>query len=408
MNNEEQRLLREASEIWAPDFPRKASNESYVQSWVNDRDALVESLRKAASASKAGYISTYSFPRGHSKAGNIPDVNGIFIDLDVPGGDYDPDTGEGGLDAWKRDMSALLARARMIARAIIAEERQNNFLVSLSGHKGVHIDLVFPTLSPDEGTFQQFKTGLSAYGDEVVEWLRDISGGVDIDPWVDVDSSDLGRLRRMPNTPHFGVNHTDAPKWCVPVSVKELASMKPDDYLAATDSPREIPDGVSRNPMTRAGDLVKQRIRTAQKNDYSSGGTTTTSDPRAIKEYKKESNDKIGIDDIEFLTSERPCVWAFRERDDAYDYGDASRQMEINVMARLIQLRVPIDVMHEFFEAIPGYDEGTTQELIEDIIGRGENGYKSFNCDTVTSRSQQFCLGSECSIYRRNDDLQIV
>lgn len=406
MDAEAQRHLWDASKVWAPDFPRKASNERTVQAWVESRAALVDSLRHAAEAGQPGYISTYAFPRGHSKEGNIPAVNGIFIDFDVPGGDYDPDTGDGGLDAWKRDMSALLARARMIASAIIEEGQQDHYLVALSGHKGVHLDLVFPTLSPNEGTFQQFKNGLSAYGSEAIDWMQDISGGVDIEPWVDVDSSDLGRLRRMPNTPHNGTNHVDTTKWCVPVTVEELADMYPEDYLAYTDGPRPLPEGVTRTPSERVGGLVRQRIRNATSSEYG-GGSTTTYNPRAVKAYKKNSNEDIELDDIKFLTSNKPCIWQFRERDDAYQYGDASRQMELNVMARLIELQVPIDVMCEFFSPIPGYDEEYTRDLIEDLIGRGDNGYNSFNCETITDRAAQFCLGTDCGVYRRNDDLQV-
>lgn len=406
MDADAQRHLWDASTVWAPDFPRKASNERVVQAWVESRATLVDSLRHAAEAGQPGYISTYAFPRGHSTDGNIPAVNGIFIDLDVTGENYNPDTDDGDLDAWTRDMSALLARARMIAKALIEADRTENFLVSLSGHKGVHLDLVFPTVSPNEGSFHQFKNGLSAYGDEVVAWLRDISGGVDIDPWVDVNSSDLGRLRRMPNTPHNGTNHVPETKWCVPVTLAELAEMYPDDYLAYTDGPRPLPSGVTRNPSARAGQLVVQRIRTASSSEYSNGSVSRFN-PRAVNAYKEASNDELELADIKFLTSNKPCVWAFRDRADGYQHGDASRQMELNVMARLIELRVPIDVMCEFFAPIEGYDEDYTRALIEDLIGRGDGGYNSFNCETITDRAPQFCHGMDCGVYRRNDDLRV-
>jgi hypothetical protein len=63
----------------------------------------------------------YSFPNGHSQDGNIPKIDTVFFDLDIPSGEgeYDPQSG-GKTENWRRDMSKLLVRARMIANVILA------------------------------------------------------------------------------------------------------------------------------------------------------------------------------------------------------------------------------------------------------------------------------------------------
>ena len=209
--------LWKASGVFAPDYPRQVSNAEKYQDRVGNRISLVESLEEAGAAEMPGYYSVYSFPRGHSQDGKIPKVDCIFIDLDVEGDDYDPKNGDTDFDAWRRDMSALLARARMIAKAIIDGGEQQHFRVVLSGHKGLHLYLDFPTVSPENGDFLQFKNGLKSYGEQVMSWLDSTAGGVNIDPWIDVDASDLGRLARHPNTIHHGAAYEDATS-CVPVS----------------------------------------------------------------------------------------------------------------------------------------------------------------------------------------------
>jgi hypothetical protein len=94
---------------------------------------------------------------------------------------------------------------------------------------------------------------------------------------------------------------------------------------------------------------------------------------------------------------------AYFDRDDAFNHGNGSHTMEVNVIAKLAEKGVPRDVMHELFSEIPGYSQQETDEQINAVLGRE---YKSFNCETIAERCPQFCLGNDCGIYQRNEDIQ--
>lgn len=399
MNHE--KALWKASGVFAPDYPRQSSHAHTIQDARNSRSAFCEALDGAIHGGMPGYYSVYSFPRGHSRDGNIPEVDCIFIDLDVDGGDYDPNNGKTDFDAWRRDMSALLARARMIADAIIEGDQEQHFRPTLSGHKGLHLYLDFPPIDPSNGDFQQFKNGLKSYGEQVMSWLGSTAGGVNIDPWVDVDASDLGRLARHPNTVHHDAAYDNYTRWCVPITVEELSELRVDDYLELTRSPR-WPDGYSRTPSESAGDKVVQAVRNASSSRNNTGNGSTF-DYAALEQYDEQAKDDINLEDIAFLTANYPCIEAFRNRDDAFKHGNASHTMEISIIGRFVEMGVPRDVMHEFFADIPGYREDYTDEQIDKIIGRQ---YKQFNCENITDQAPQFCLGDSCSLYSRSEDIQ--
>lgn len=397
------KALWQASTVFAPSFPRQSSSQHTIQASRSSRSNFCSALSSAMSNEMPGYYSVYSFPRGHSRDGYIPSVDCIFIDLDVEGGDYDPKNGDTDFDAWRRDISSLLTRARMIAETILDHDEEQHFRVVLSGHKGLHIYLDFPTVSAQNGTFQQFKNGLKEYGDTVMSWLDSAAGGISISRWVDVDASDLGRLARHPNTIHHSAAYDDTTRWAVPVTMKELADLYVEDYLEYTDGPR-LPDGYSRTPSDSAGQKVVQSIRTAPMEKSKTSRTAgSTFDPVAINDYDDEAKDEMEVEDIEFLTANYPCIKAWANRDDAFGHGNASHIMEVNVIGKLVEMGTPREVIHEFLEDIPGYRKSYTDDQINKIIGRG---YSSFNCVTIADKAGQFCFGDDCSVYQRNDDIQ--
>jgi hypothetical protein len=399
---EPEKAVWKASKIFAPSFPRQSSDNHTIQKSRSNRTEFCAALDAARKGKMPGYYSVYSFPRGHSRDGKIPEVDCIFIDLDVEGGDYDPNNGDTDFAAWRRDMSALLARARMIADAIIEEGQQDFFRATLSGHKGLHLYLDFPPIAASNGSFNQFKNGLKQYGEQVMSWLDATAGGVSIDTWVDVDASDLGRLARHPNTIHHGAAYDDETRWCVPITIRELANLHVDDYLAYTKEPR-WPDGYQRTPSETAGDKVVQAIRNARDKQKKSSSGGSTYNAKAVRQYDDEANEDIELEDVAFLTSNYPCIMAFKDREDAFDHGNASHLMEVNVIGKLVELRTPRAVIHEFFEQIPGYREQQTEVQIDKIIGRQ---YRSFNCNSIADEASMFCLGQQCSVYKRNDDIQ--
>jgi hypothetical protein len=296
---------------------------------MNSVDETVSHLASEARASRPGFVSTYSFPRGHSKDGNIPKVDTIFVDFDIQGEQYDPSNGKDSEMYWEIEMSDLLIRVRNLAQKLVDSGDADHWRASLSGHKGVHLFLDFPAIDPDVGSFVQFKTGLRDYADNMIQSLDEMSGGISLDKWVDVVSADLGRLLRQPNTPHPGVEYTDDVKYCVPVSIEELAEINVKKYKELTDAPRAPPPACQRNESEDAGYKVKQAIRGSKEESLSGGSISHSSsyDTSKIEAYQEQSNDRIDVEDIKLLTTDKPFIWKFRQRDDAYQYGEQSRVM---------------------------------------------------------------------------------
>lgn len=403
-----ERLILDASKAWCPkvneDFPRRSSTANTFQTPVKQRHRMVMNLKAAIDAEKPAYVSTYSFPRGHTDDGeNIPEVNTIFVDFDIPSDSEYRNSDTQTLDEWKRSMSELLIRVQMVADTLLDSGKSKHWRASLSGHKGVHLFFDFETVHPNNGSYSQFRSGLGEYGDGMIDQLDEISGGINIDPWVDVDSSDLARLVRHPNTRHPGAKHIDE-SWCVPVTIEELSEMTPEKYLELTAEPREVPESSKRVPSTEATDEISLKIRSAGGRSYSTQSTTSIKDYSKIVEYKDQSNKKINVSDIPFLVSDKPCIMAFVERDDSYNYGNQSRVMEIQIMKELIKKKVPIDVIANFFSPIDGWDKDGTISLIKDLISRYSG---PFVCTNIWEDASEFCLaidGGSCSIYDRVHD----
>jgi hypothetical protein len=404
-------LLYDANRIWGPTHPRQTTfSNSPNQVAVHTQAQAIENLINAAQSGGPGYISAYSFPRGHSRDDEVPEIDTLFIDMDIPHGvgEYDPQNG-GTLQEWKRDMSALLVRARMIANEILDLGLEDYFRVSLSGHKGIHLFIDFEPLDADLGTLTQYKSGLQVYAENLMSTLDEAAGGVGIEQWVDVTSHDLGRLVRHPNTPHHGAKHVDHTPFCVAVTVRELSQMTPDKYLRATREPRPLPKGVERVPSERARRVLTENIKNASSRKRSrSKGQSVSKNYDRLQDYNENANEKITVEAItDLLTRDKPCIKAWAEREDAYDYGQASRTMEIQVIKELAKHQVPIDTMLEFFSQIPGSDVEAydTRFLIEDIISRYTG---PMVCTNILNECPQFCLKSGCGIYNRSEDLQQI
>lgn len=382
--------LADTIEVWCPTWPRRVGSR---QRWVDDAASVARRVeRTQLSVDNQPYISTYGFPSGHPKDGNVPAIDCLFVDFDIPNdGEYrsrNPDP-----SAWYRDMSALLTRVREVCRLLVREGRDHHFRAALSGHKGVHLYLDFPVLNPMMGTVGQFKVGLAKYADELIAYFESETG-LDLQDWVDVDSSDLARLCRLPNTLHPTATQAfDEDRYCVPVSVRELATIKPNEYVTLTRDVRPVPDGCRRSPNEKAAGILTQYIRGAKADTSFSGSRY---DPKAVKQYDEDANDSIELSDIPLLTSNKPCIWAFRERDDKFNHGAASHAMELNVIAHLVERRVPVPVILEYFSNSEDYDEDYTREQVNTVIA---HQYHEFRCETIWQQAPQFCLEGDCRIY---------
>jgi mRNA-degrading endonuclease toxin of MazEF toxin-antitoxin module len=389
------RKIRQAAEVWCPEgtYPRRVGLHQQSRA---DISSLVNHL--ASRVHDDGFVSVYGFPRGHSSDGSVPDVDTLMLDFDVPGDQY---AGDGDMDDWTSEMYDLLARVRLVVEYLADKGKVDHWRFSLSGHKGVHLYLDFDTVHPDMGNLSQFKTGLSAYTSEMITYLES-EIGVTLQPWLDVDSSDMGRLTRLPNTIHTGATTVfGTERFCVPVTANELRDLTVADYWALTSSPREVPAGVRRIESERASKAVARHIQHAS---ASSSGTHSGSyNSERVEEYKNNANDGYeSVDDLWLFLEDRPCIKAYYERDgDQFHYGNASHTMELFVMARFVNMGVPYEIIVEFFETMDadGFDAHETRGRLNEIIARN---YNEFNCEKVWQEAPRFCLEDGCHIYERS------
>jgi hypothetical protein len=148
-------------------------------------------------------------------------------------------------------------------------------------------------------------------------------------------------------------------------------------------------------PNEQAGEVLTQRVRNAPTSARRSTTGSTVNRGR-IEQYEQTANDSIGVDDLPFVLSDRPCVLAFVEREDAFNHRSASHLMEMKCITEMMAKAVPIETMVAFFEQAPGFEEDYTRDRIEQYISRG---YKPVSCDKIWQQADQFCLQSGCQIW---------
>lgn len=384
------KLIADALDTWAPSYPRRASRKQY---WVDSHPETVRALFDAEDTDgNSPFISTFAFPRGHTTDREIPEVNTLFIDFDFDDGDYV--RGSGNRDAWRRDLSHLLLRARQVA-AVIDERGEDGWRASLSGHKGIHLFLDFPALDPGMADFDEFIAGINEYAEDLIDEFEAETNLSSLHDYVDVTSSDLGRLCRVPNTLHGGATSSfGEERYCVPVTFEELAGMTPERYEELTAEPRESPWG-ARSPNSEVAEIIERYIENANTTvTYGSyGGGSSTLDWGRVSEYKETSNGDLSLQDVELLTSDRPCVWEWYLRDDKYQHGNQSHVMESHCIATLIQNNFPISVIQEFLDSAPEYNEEFSERRIEELIARDFNPYST---EKLLERAPEFCGYSWC------------
>jgi hypothetical protein len=383
-----------ALEAWASSYPRTVTR---IQKWAYEKETALDLLMDAErDEDNSPFISTYSFPDGHTKDNNIPRIDRLFIDFDVPAsGEYR--SGAEREDAWIRDMSKLLVRVRKVAGLIVSTGSEWTWQAALSGHKGVHLDLTFSPISTSNGTYQQFRGGMRSYADLIEDYLIEKTNLSDLDTYIDVSSADLGRMRRVPNTLHGGATESfGEDRFCVPVTISELSKIKPADYIALTQSRRPVTSSMRATPNEEAGKKLIQQIRTATGSESDRLFAGSSVDRNRISEYENNENGRLSVDDLGFVMNHRPCVEAFVDRDDAFDYGAASHLMEMKAVTEMMEQNVPIDVMIEFFSQANGFRERYTRGRIEQYISRS---YDPVSCQKIWDEAPQFCVESDCRIW---------
>lgn len=385
-------LVRQALDVWAPSFPRRASRS---QQWVDGvNDAALCLLDAEQDAGNFPFISVYSFPRGHSKHDNIPKVDTLFIDFDIEDGDYV--SGSGDRAAWRRDLSKLLVRVRRVAKHL-DKSGATGWRAALSGHKGVHLFLDFPELPPSAGEFREFTTGMTEYADDLVDQLQEETRIDDLNRWVDVTSADLGRLCRVPNTLHGGATESfNEQRFCVPISIEELAQISVDKYIDYTSVPHPV--SFEREPNQDVHDVLVQYVRTASPGEGQGNTSSSVIDFSRVEQYNDAANDKVELADVRMMTSDRPCVWRFHERADKYQYGYQSHYAEMWCIQELIEKMVPVDVIVDFLDSAPEFDEEYSRRRIREIIA---HDYNRFSLSAVQENAPEFVGYDDCGICNR-------
>lgn len=389
--------IRDAAEVWCPEgsYPRRVTRHQESKPTLN---TLVNSV--ASRAHSNGFVSVYGFPEGHSSDGNIPEVDTLMLDFDIPGDQY---YGDGSFEDWAAEMSELLSRVRLVVEHFLDEGKANHWRFSLSGHKGVHMYLDFPKIERVHGNLHEFKSGLGAFVSGLIEYMEE-AVEVELEPWLDVDSSDMGRLTRLPNTKHPKASEVfGSSKFCVPVTVNELQDLTVTDYWAFTSSRRDVPDTISRDESERAHLAIVKQIQKA-----SGGGEIdydTTYDTDKIKEYKENSKEGYkSLENLWLFLEDRPCIKAYHDRDgDQFEYGNSSHTMELFVIAKLINMKVPYDLIIEFFATMDAveFSEAKTRKQVDELIARD---YNEFNCERIWEDADRFCLKSRCKIYNQSNE----
>ncbi|QRV15071.1 hypothetical protein JMJ58_19520 [Haloterrigena salifodinae] len=411
----ETELVTDGLTYWADSWPRRATK---YQQWATSPEEAAELVLDAEDDPQNWpFISVYSFPEGHTKDGNVPRIDRLFIDLDVPdNGNYRGSDRGDPTARWVKDMSKLLVRARKVSRFLLKTASPESWQVVLSGHKGIHLDLVFPPISTSNGDQSQFLNGINGYAASLKEYIIEATGLEDLEDYIDVDSSDLGRLRRVPNTKHLGASQAfGEDRFCVPVTLEELAEMRPADYIELTRERREVDDRFRPVPNDKAAEVLTQRIRNAPSSSRSFGGGGSTNDPARLVAYVEAQNDKITVDSLDFVMTDRPCIAEFFKREDAFGYRSASHYMEMFAITHMMDKKVPIELdvtrddagnvtkatviggtMVEAFRGLPGFDEDYTCERVETYISLG---YSPMKCETVWKKAPTFCLQDSCGIW---------
>lgn len=384
-------VLAETAAVWAPETGIRRVGKR--QTAVSSTDRLVDVL-ESIPATEPGYFSVYGFPNGHPRDGGIPVVDTLFIDLDIPStGNYgrpDPESDEADLEAWTTDMHLLLARVRRLAAVLIDGGYDQFIRAALSGYKGIHLYVDFEPLRTDLGSIENYKMGLAQYA---ADFIRELSAeaGIDVERYFDVDSSDLARLTRMPNTVHEKATAAfGEPRYCVPVSLSELTEITPERYVELTRSPRRPLK--PRYPSVQAGQTLTMYVAMAVGDQVGDGPRRKT--VVNLNEWDRNANE-IGIDDVDFLLSNKPCLRAFVRRADCYDYGDESHQAKLALLIELAVRKTPVGTVLAYFDQTPNHDQLLTKLEYQNVL---RYQYSPYRHDTLWRKAGSFCNPENCRL----------
>jgi hypothetical protein len=362
-------LVRDALREWCPSWPRRVTQR---QLWARDPD---EALRYLEQDSGNGFVTVASYPDGPPGEGHVPRIESVFFDFDVPSdGLYGrpESSAEASEVSWRLDMAQLLGVLSDVVGVMTDAGIIESWRFALSGHKGVHMFLDLPALPLDIGEQHQYSVGIDRYVTQFVG-LIESEIGYSLDRWLDVDSSDLARLTRLPNTQHPTASRLfGEARYCVPVSAEELDHMTPGEYIELTRSPRLIPVASRRHDSENAYRKLVELIAEASPRRRSAGASVS---PTTVTAYDRAADDAITLygtsESVQSILMDTPAMWEWRSRDDAFAHGAESHYFEFAVILKLVANHVPRDMILQFFSEMNGYDEQFTRDRIATVISMG-------------------------------------
>jgi hypothetical protein len=151
---------------------------------------------------------------------------------------------------------------------------------------------------------------------------------------------------------------------------------------------------MERTPNEDVRESLQQYIRTAERAPQTVRTSGSTVNRELVEQYRDNSNDDIELEDIEFLTSDRPCLWRWYKRDDKYRHGNQSHKMELFCITELIHRNVPIPVIKEFLDSAPEYNEEYSEWVIKQVISRD---YNRFQLRRILEDAPEFCGYDDCT-----------
>lgn len=410
---ETRRLIRDQYCLgsWAPDFPRRFGDPNQV--WVNNNVDLLQLIAKSIDTGHDAFISVYAFPEHlHPKEGGNPPVSTIFIDLDLESPEFSDLR-----NRWEHGDETVIDQLLVLRMNLLKEVLKQakalvNHLVKiglpsrilLSGFKGIHIFIDFPTV--------QFSS-IEIAKHIIAKFLEDIKTKAYRDTGINVifDASvigDLSRLCRIPNTTNIKVTKLlGHHQYAVPITVDDLMSLTPEGYDGLCSSP-------STTLMTRkeSSEALVALTKITEDMDLDEVAITPKNfvkDPERLENYEHECNREILADEDYDDLNIRPCFKKVHREKISLD-GSGGHLMRIGAVMELARQELSIPSMVRWFDFCSDYDLTTTETAVKSIISRGyadkhideygQEHRKGLRCTTIQRCG--FCLRDTCVIYTRN------
>jgi hypothetical protein len=396
--------------IWAPDFPRRFGDPNQI--WVNKYADLLRLIAKSTDTGHDAFISVYAFPEHlHPKEGGNPPVSTIFIDLDLESPEFSDLR-----NRWEHGDKTVIDQLLVLRMNLLKEVLKQakalvNYLVEiglpprilLSGFKGVHIFIDFPSIQ-----FSSIETAKHI----ITVFLEEVKAKTYEDTGITVvfDTSvmgDLSRLCRIPNTVNIKATKLlGCCQYAVLITVDDLASLTPEGYDRLCSTPRHVP--ITRRESNEVLVMLTRKTEDMDLDEVAITPKNSVKDPERLENYERECTREILTDEDYDDLNIRPCFKKVHQEKISLD-GSGGHLMRIGAVMELARQELSIPSVVRWFDFCSDYDPTTTETAVKGIISRGyadkhideygQEHRKGLRCTTIERCGS--CLGDVCPIYAR-------